>query len=70
MIFDKNNHPYIVTEAKSTDAKTGKETIFGRYFRTVKETAGDYVHYNITIPYTMLKDMSDQEFIDGLGFIE
>jgi len=42
----------------------------GRYFRTVKETAGDYVHYNITIPYTMLKDMSDQEFIDGLGFIE
>ncbi len=70
LIFDKNNHPYIVTEAKSTDAKTGKETIFGRYFRTVKETAGDYVHYNITIPYTMLKDMSDQEFIDGLGFIE
>ncbi|HOJ12556.1 MAG TPA: hypothetical protein PK733_18485, partial [Clostridiales bacterium] len=70
LIFDKNNHPYVVTGAKSIDAKTGKETIYGRYFRTVKEAAGDYVHYNIIIPETMLKGMSDQEFIDGLGFIE
>jgi len=69
LIFDKDNHPYIVTGARFRDAK-GKETIYGRYFRTVKEVAGEYVHYNIIVPETMLKGMNDQEFVDGLGFIE
>lgn len=40
------------------------------YQHPVPEAVGDYVHYNIIVPETILKGMSDQEFIDGLGFIE